>query len=66
MQDYDNDRWRVVSGRVGGGLSAAACKEKALELDETDRLRAEEREQGQYADSSSAEDEAEIEGDGAV
>jgi len=41
MQDYDNDRWRAVSGRVGGGLSAAACREKATELEENDRLRTE-------------------------
>ena len=32
IEDYDGDRWRVISGRVGNGLSAAACREKALEL----------------------------------
>jgi len=64
MTDYDNDRWRVVSGRVGGGLSAAACKEKALELEETERLlRAEEREQERAGESSGAEEEEEGKGE---
>ncbi|PSK60356.1 hypothetical protein B9Z65_506 [Elsinoe australis] len=38
MRDYENDRWRVISNRVGLGVSAAACKEKALELEELERL----------------------------
>lgn len=38
MRDYENDRWRVISNRVGSGVSAAACKEKALELEELERL----------------------------
>ncbi|KAK4626500.1 hypothetical protein CLAFUW4_04254 [Fulvia fulva] len=32
IQEYDNDRWRIISGKVGNGFSAAACKEKALEM----------------------------------
>ncbi|EME83480.1 uncharacterized protein MYCFIDRAFT_112048, partial [Pseudocercospora fijiensis CIRAD86] len=32
MQEYDNDRWRIISGKVGNGFSASACKEKALEI----------------------------------
>ncbi|KAK5004860.1 hypothetical protein LTR16_004939 [Cryomyces antarcticus] len=33
MQDYDTDRWRIISGKVGSGFSPAACKEKAEELE---------------------------------
>ena len=32
MQDYEADRWRIVSTKVGVGFSAAACKAKAAEL----------------------------------
>lgn len=33
MTDYENDRWRVISGKVGSGFSAAACRAKAEELE---------------------------------
>ncbi|PPJ56724.1 hypothetical protein CBER1_11179 [Cercospora berteroae] len=33
MQEYEADRWRIISGKVGNGFSATACKEKAMELD---------------------------------
>lgn len=33
MQEYENDRWRIVSGKVGNGFSATACKEKAIEIE---------------------------------
>lgn len=32
MEEYEQDRWKVVAGKVGGGFSAAACREKAKEL----------------------------------
>jgi len=32
VQEYDNERWRIISGKVGNGFSAAACREKALDL----------------------------------
>ena len=32
MQDYESDRWRIISTKVGNGFSAAACKAKAAEL----------------------------------
>lgn len=32
MEEYDNDRWRIISGKVGNGFSAAACKDKVAEL----------------------------------
>ncbi|KAI7638968.1 hypothetical protein KC318_g22598, partial [Hortaea werneckii] len=28
--EYEVDRWRVISSKVGNGFSAAACKEKAM------------------------------------
>ncbi|KAF2488273.1 hypothetical protein BU16DRAFT_436356, partial [Lophium mytilinum] len=33
MQEYENDRWRIISSKVGSGFSAAACKDKSMELD---------------------------------
>ncbi|WPH01476.1 Hypothetical protein R9X50_00432200 [Acrodontium crateriforme] len=32
IKEYDEDRWRIISGKVGNGFSAAACKEKCAEL----------------------------------
>ena len=36
IAEYDNDRWRVISGKVGNGFSASACKDKAVELETED------------------------------
>jgi hypothetical protein len=36
IREYENDRWRIISSKVGNGFSAAACKDKAAEL-ETER-----------------------------
>ena len=33
IQEYENDRWRIISSKVGNGFSAAACKDKAAELE---------------------------------
>ncbi|KAF3932834.1 hypothetical protein ABW19_dt0209038 [Dactylella cylindrospora] len=32
MQEYENDRWRLISAKVGNGFSPAACREKSKEL----------------------------------
>ncbi|QDS69886.1 hypothetical protein FKW77_000708 [Venturia effusa] len=32
MREYETDRWRIISTKVGSGFSPAACKEKAMEL----------------------------------
>ncbi|KAL4808923.1 hypothetical protein BDV18DRAFT_157861 [Aspergillus unguis] len=32
MQEYDNDRWRIIAGKVGNGFTPAACREKATQL----------------------------------
>ncbi|KAL1590948.1 hypothetical protein WHR41_00134 [Cladosporium halotolerans] len=32
LEEYEHDRWRIVSSKVGNGFSAAACKEKIDEL----------------------------------
>jgi len=64
MHDYDNDRWRVIAGRVGGGLSAAAVKEKVNELDEYERLQMEDkrdRAEEEGGDEDEAEDDDEDE-----
>lgn len=34
MREYENDRWRVIAGKVGNGFSAAACRDKATELED--------------------------------
>jgi hypothetical protein len=33
MHEYEEDRWRIIAGKVGNGFSASACKEKASDLD---------------------------------
>jgi hypothetical protein len=32
MKEYENDRWRIISTKVGSGFSPAACKDKAAEM----------------------------------
>jgi len=32
MKEYETDRWRIISTKVGSGFSPAACKDKATEL----------------------------------
>ncbi len=32
MREYENDKWRIISTKVGSGFSPAACREKATEL----------------------------------
>jgi len=32
VQDYENDRWRIIAAKVGHGFTPAACREKATEL----------------------------------
>lgn len=33
MTEYENERWRIIAGKVGNGFSATACQDKALELE---------------------------------
>ncbi|PSN58639.1 hypothetical protein BS50DRAFT_447164, partial [Corynespora cassiicola Philippines] len=32
MQDYENNRWRIISAKVGNGFSSFTCRDKALEI----------------------------------
>lgn len=32
IQEYENDRWRIIAAKVGHGFTPAACREKAAEL----------------------------------
>ncbi|KAF2644421.1 putative transcriptional activator Myb, partial [Massarina eburnea CBS 473.64] len=32
MEEYENDRWRIIASKVGSGFSPAACREKAEEI----------------------------------
>ncbi|PLB45657.1 hypothetical protein P170DRAFT_365268 [Aspergillus steynii IBT 23096] len=33
MHEYENDRWRIIAGKVGNGFTPAACREKATQID---------------------------------
>ena len=33
MQEYENDRWQIISSKVGSGFSPTACRDKAAELE---------------------------------
>ncbi|KAJ5574342.1 uncharacterized protein N7459_008769 [Penicillium hispanicum] len=32
LDEYEADRWRIVAGKVGNGYTPAACRERALQL----------------------------------
>ncbi|KAK4965232.1 hypothetical protein LTR28_003503 [Elasticomyces elasticus] len=51
MHEYDNDRWRIISGKVGNGFSPAACREKAAELEEEEEEEEEEDGDGDDQDA---------------
>jgi hypothetical protein len=36
MREYETDRWRIISTKVGSGFSPAACKEKAVEIEQVE------------------------------
>lgn len=42
MREYETDRWRIVSAKVGNGFSPAACRDRAAELQAEADLEAEE------------------------
>lgn len=33
MVEYENDRWRLIAAKVGGGFTPAACREKAEDIE---------------------------------
>jgi len=33
MQEYENDRWRIIASKVGSGFSPVACRDKAQEIE---------------------------------
>ncbi|KAL9115681.1 MAG: hypothetical protein Q9227_000049 [Pyrenula ochraceoflavens] len=33
IQEYENDRWRLIAAKVGSGFTPAACRDKASELE---------------------------------
>lgn len=33
MEEYENDKWRLIAAKVGSGFSPAACQDKAEELE---------------------------------
>jgi hypothetical protein len=53
MQEYEIDRWRIISSKVGSGFSPTACRDKAEQL-EAEELAAQEEEQSQQHQQQSA------------
>lgn len=49
MQEYENDKWRIISSKVGAGFSPAACKDKAEELKAIQTEQEEEQERQQQS-----------------
>lgn len=33
LKEYENDKWRIISTKVGSGFSPGACKDKVTELE---------------------------------
>ncbi|KAH8723807.1 hypothetical protein GQ44DRAFT_773683 [Phaeosphaeriaceae sp. PMI808] len=53
MQEYENDRWRIISSKVGSGFSPVACRDKAQEIDAIEAVEEEEQSQHQSGYASS-------------
>ncbi|CAK7218065.1 hypothetical protein SCUCBS95973_003363 [Sporothrix curviconia] len=32
LQDYENEKWRIVANKVGTGFTPAACRERAAQM----------------------------------
>jgi hypothetical protein len=32
LQDYENEKWRIIANKVGTGFTPAACRERAASL----------------------------------
>ncbi|KAJ4292114.1 hypothetical protein N0V88_005741 [Collariella sp. IMI 366227] len=32
LQDYENEKWRIIANKVGTGFTPVACRERALQL----------------------------------
>jgi hypothetical protein len=32
LQDYENEKWRIIANKVGTGFTPAACRERAEQL----------------------------------
>lgn len=54
MQEYENDRWRIISTKVGNGFSPTACRDKAAELEVEGEPEAEEGEESGYTQAQLA------------
>jgi hypothetical protein len=62
MREYESDRWRIISTKVGSGFSPAACKDKATEIAPNDAAEAEgDRTTGEAGEDSSFEQTAQPE-----
>jgi hypothetical protein len=38
MNEYEQDRWRLIAAKVGSGFSPAACREKAGEFSDVEQI----------------------------
>jgi hypothetical protein len=50
MREYENDRWRIISTKVGSGFSPAACKDKATEIESGVSVETERQSAGETAE----------------
>lgn len=55
MQEYENDRWRIISSKVGSGFTPVACRDKASELDALEAVAAEEEEEEEQSGYTQAQ-----------
>jgi len=55
MQEYENDRWRIISSKIGTGFSPLACRDKAREFEALERAAAEEEQEPHHHPSDDAE-----------
>lgn len=53
MTEYENDRWRIISSKVGSGFPPAACREKAEEIVAIEGAEDEDQEQNRSGYTSS-------------
>jgi hypothetical protein len=53
IDEYENDKWRLIAAKIGSGFSPAACQEKAEELEAREGLEEEEEEEEEEEATSS-------------
>lgn len=55
IDEYENDKWRLIAAKVGSGFSPTACQEKAEELEAQEELEEEMSTESRQESPSSAQ-----------